>query len=57
MKSLAYKKNTPKPYNDNLSLLRAVALDLQGDEILEEKTSKLFNLFLEKTGGTDPANF
>ena len=30
---------------------------MHGNERLGEETRKLFNLFLEKTGGTDPANF
>ena len=54
---LAYKENTRKPYNDSLCLLIAPAWLLQRNERLESEASKKFNLFLEKTGGTDPANF
>ena len=32
-------------------------MHLHGNERLESETSELFNLFLEKTGGTGPANF
>ena len=56
VKRLTFEK-TRKPYNDNSCLFRALALHLQGNERLEEETSKLSNLFLEKTGGTDTANF
>ena len=51
------KKNTRKPYNDNLCLLRALALDLHGKERFEEETSKLFNLFLVNSTNPDPSNF
>ena len=57
LKCLTFEESTRKPYNDNLCLFRALALHLHGNERLEEETSKLFNRFLEKTGGTDPANF
>ena len=57
VKFLTYEVNTRKPYNDKLCLFRTLALHLHGDERLESETSKLFTLFLEKTGGIDPANF
>ena len=43
---LKFERNKSQPYNDNLCLFRAVALDLFGNEGLEEETSKIFNLFL-----------
>ena len=57
IKCLTFEENNRKPYNDNLYLFRALALHLHGIERLEEETSKLFNIFLEKTSGTEPANF
>ena len=38
-------------------LFRALALHLHGNEKLEEETCKLFNLYLEKRGGIEPATF
>ena len=43
---LTYEESTRQPYNDNLCLFRALALHLHGTQRLEEKTSKLFNLFI-----------
>ena len=44
---LTYKQNTKKPYKEELCLFRALPLHLHGnDKKLEEKTTKLFNLFL-----------
>ena len=54
---LTYDENTRKPCNDNLCLSRALALHLHGDGGLEEQTSEMFTLFLEKIGGTNPASF
>ena len=51
------KKNTRKPYNDNLCLFRAVALHLFGNERLEEETSNFFNLFLNNCGEADSSKF
>ena len=51
------KKNTRKPYNDNLCLFRALALHLHGNESLEEETSKLINLFLVNSTNPDPSKF
>ena len=51
------KKNTRKPYNDNLCLFRALALHLHGNEGLEEETSKLFNLFPVNSTNPDPSKF
>ena len=54
---LLYEENTRKPYNDNLCLIRALALHLHGNGGLEEKTSEMFTLFLGKIGETNPASF
>ena len=54
---LIYEQNTKKPYKDNLCLLRAFALQLQGKERLEEETSKIFKLFLNTCGEADPSKF
>ena len=54
---LTFDKNTRKLYNDNLCLFRALALHLHGNERLEEKTSKLFNLFLVNSTNPDPSKF
>ena len=54
---LTYEQNNKRPYEDNLCLFRALALQLHGNETLEETTFKIFNLFLDKCGGGDPSNF
>ena len=54
---VTYEEVTRKAYNDNLCLLRALALQLRGNEVVQEKTSRMFTLFLEKNGGTNPASF
>ena len=54
---LTFEKNTRKPYKDNLCLFRALALHLHGNEKLEEKTSKFFNLFLKNSEKRDPSKF
>ena len=41
---------TKQPYNDNLSLFRALAAHLYGEKSLETTTSKIFNSFPEKSG-------
>ena len=50
-----FERNTSPPYKDNLCLFRAVALHLFGNERLEEETSKIFNLVLNKCGEGDPS--
>ena len=57
VKCLTFEESTQKACNHNLGLFRALVLHLHGNERLEGETSKLFNLFHEKTGGTDPSNF
>ena len=54
---LTFEKNTRQPYKDNLCLYRALALHLQGNERLEEETSKIFNLFLVNSTNPDPSKF
>ena len=54
---LTFEQNTRQPYNDNLCLFRDLCLDLHGNERLEEETNKLFNLYLQKKDGIEPASF
>ena len=54
---LTYEENTRQPHNDNLCLFRALALHLHGFQRLEEKTSKLFNLFINKVDGLSADQF
>ena len=54
---LTFERNTRQPYIDNLCLFRALALQLHGNEKLEEETSKMFNLFLNSCGEGDPSKF
>ena len=50
---LTFERNTRKPHNDNHCLFRALPLQLNGSETLEEETSKNFNLFLKNNGEGD----
>ena len=54
---LTFERNTRQPYNDNLCLFRALALPLHGNEKLEEKISKIFNLFLKNGEDGDVSKF
>ena len=54
---LTYEENTRQPYNDNLCLFRALALHLHGTQRLEEETSKLFNLVINKMDGLSADQF
>ena len=54
---LTYEENTRQPYNDNLCLFRAPAHHLHGTQRLEEETSKLFNLFINKMDGLSADQF
>ena len=54
---LKYEENTRQPYNDNLCLFRALALHMHGNQQLEEETSKLFNLFINKMDGLSADQF
>ena len=54
---LTFEKNTRKPYNDNFCLLRALALNLHGNERRKQELSKLFKLFLIISTNPDPSKF
>ena len=54
---LTFEENTRQPYNDNLCLFRALALHMHGNQRLEEETSKLFNLFINKMDGLSADQF
>ena len=54
---LTSEENTRQPYNDNLCLFRAIALHMHGNQRLEDETSKLFNLFINKMDGLSPNQF
>ena len=54
---LTFERNTSQPYNDNLCLFRALALQWHGNEKLEEETSKIFNLFLNNSEDGDVSKF
>ena len=54
---LTFEENTRQPYKDNLCLSRAFALYLYGNQRLEEKTSKLFNLFINGKNGLGAYQF
>ena len=54
---LTFEENTRQAYNDNLCFFRAVALHMHGNQRLEEETSKLFNLFMNKLDGLRPNQF
>ena len=54
---LTFEESTRQPYNDNLCLFRALALHLHGTQRLEEETSKLFNLFINKMDGLSADQF
>ena len=56
---LTFERNTSQSYNDNFCLFRLLALQLQGNEKLEEEeeTSKIFNLFLNNSEEGDSSKF
>ena len=54
---LMYEKNTRQPYNDILCLFRALALHWHGIQRLEEETSKLLKLIINKMDGLSPSQF
>ena len=54
---LTFEENIRQPYNDNLCLFRALALHLNGNQRLEEQTSKIFNLFISKMDGLSADQF
>ena len=54
---LTFEKNTRQPYNDNVCLFRALALHSHGTQRLEEETSEIFNLFINKMDGLSADKF
>ena len=54
---LTIEESTRQPYNDNLCLLRALALHLHGTQRLEGETSKLFKFFIKKLDGLSADQF
>ena len=54
---LTFEENTRQPYNDNLCLFRALALHMHGNQRLEEETSNLFSLFINKMDGLSADQF
>ena len=54
---LTFEENTGKPYYDNLCLFCAIAFHLHGNQELDEETSKLFNLFMNKMDGLSAEQF
>ena len=57
VKCLTFERNTLQPYNDNLYLFRALALQLHGNKKLKEETSKVVNLFLKNSDEGDVSTF
>ena len=51
---LTYEENTRQPFNDNLCRFCALALHLHGTQRLEEETSNLVNLFVNKNDWLSP---
>ena len=54
---LTFEENTRQPCNDNLYLFRAPAFHMHGNQRLDEETSKLFSLFMNKKDGLSPNQF
>ena len=54
---LTFERNTRQPYKDNLCLFKTLALHLHGNKILEEDTSKKFNIFLNNSEEGDVSKF
>ena len=54
---LTFEESKRQPYNDNLCLFHAPALHLHGTQRLEEETSKLFKLFINKMDGLSADQF
>ena len=49
-----FEDNTRQPYNDNPCLFRVLALQLHGNQLLEEETSKKFNFLIKKMDEMNP---
>ena len=54
---LAFEEDTRQPHNNNLCLFHALPLHMHGNQRLEEGTSKLFILFINKMDGLSPNQF
>ena len=54
---LTFEENTRQPYSDNFCLFRALVVQLQGNQRLEEETSNLFKLFINKMDGLSTDQF
>ena len=54
---LTFEENTRQPHKDKLCLFRAFALHLHGNQRLEEETSKIFSLFINKMDGLNADQF
>ena len=54
---LTFEENTRQSYNDNLCLFLALALHMHGTQRLEEETSKIFTLFINKMDELSPNQF
>ena len=54
---LTFEENTRQPKNGNLCLFRALAFRLHGSQRLEDETSKIFNLFINKLDGLRADHF
>ena len=48
---LTFEENTRQPYINNLCLFCSLALHLHGNQRLEEETTKIFTLFINKRDG------
>ena len=57
IKCLTFEENTRQAYNDNLCLFRALALHMHAIQRLEEETSSVFNLFINKMDGLSADQF
>ena len=54
---LTFEEITRQLYNDNLCLFRALALHFHGNQRLQEETSKIFDLFINRKYGLSPNQF
>ena len=54
---LTFERKAIQPYNDNLCLFRALPVHLNNNGKLEEETSKIFKIVLNKSGERDPSKF
>ena len=54
---IMFDEKTRQPYNDNLCIFRALGLQKHGNQRLEDETTKIFNLFINKMDGLSPKQF